>query len=331
MDTNTEDAKHLAQKWVGYRPEIQVVDCTIRDGGLMNNHQFEDATVTAVYRACAAASVDYMEIGYKGDESGYVAGEHGKWRFCKEDDIRRVIDGSPQTVKLSVMADAERTDFRNQIVPKAQSVIDMIRVAAYIHQVPTALDMIKDAKDKGYHVCVNLMSVSVVNEAELDQALEMFARSDVDGIYLVDSFGALFTEQVRYLMRKYLSFAGSAGKVVGIHAHNNQQLAFANTIEAIIAGANMVDGSLAGFGRGAGNCHTELLLGFLRNPKYHMRPLLECIQNHVEPLRDGIGWGPDIPYMLCGQRNLHPRAAIKFNDGPDRGNVLKFYDLITDS
>lgn len=325
--TNTQE---LAEKWVGYRPEIQIVDCTIRDGGLMNNHHFSDEVVSAVFKACDAGGIDYMEIGYKGDEKGYVQGEHGKWRFCKEDDVRRIVGDNPHSVKLSVMTDVDRTDYKNALSKKSESVVDMIRVAAYIHQLPGALDMVKDAHDKGYKTCFNLMSASVVPEAELEQGLAMFAKSEVDAIYLVDSFGSLFTEQVRWLMGKYQGFAKATGKTVGIHAHNNQQLAFANSIEAIIAGANMVDGSLAGLGRGAGNCYTELLVGFLRNPKYRMRPLLECIQHHIEPMRAKIGWGPSVPYMICGQRNQHPRTAIAFQEGAERDNILKFYDSIVE-
>jgi 4-hydroxy 2-oxovalerate aldolase len=111
-----------------------------------------------------------------------------------------------------------------------------------------------------------------------------------------------------------------------MHAHNNQMLAYANTIEAIVLGANMHDGSMAGLGRGAGNCPLELLLGFLHNPKYDLRPILHCIQHLIEPMRKDLMWGYDIPYMITGQLNQHPRAAMKFNAGEDRGDIVKFYD-----
>ena len=143
----------------------------------------------------------------------------------------------------------------------------MVRVATYIHQVPAAMDIAQDALDKGYEVTLNLMAVSTIQEWELDEALDIFADSGAQAIYLSDSFGTFYAEQVEYLMRKYLRLAVPRGKVVGMHAHNNQQLAFANTIEAIIQGANMLDGSMAGLGRGAGNCPLELLLGFLHNPQ----------------------------------------------------------------
>ena len=97
------------------------------------------------------------------------------------------------------MADAEKCDYREDILPCDQSVLDMIRVATYIHQIPLALDMIKDAHDKGYETTINLMSVSVISERELDEALELLVSSEVDTIYIVDSFGSLYSEQTRLL------------------------------------------------------------------------------------------------------------------------------------
>src|SRR5436190_9665181 len=229
--TKTKDSP--AGRWIGYRPELKVLDCTIRDGGLMNNHQFDDGIVKAVYTACVEAGVDYMELGYKASRKIIVPGEHGAWKYCVEDDLRRIVGDNPSSLKLSVMADAERTDYHDDIPPKSQSVIDMVRVATYINQIPSALDMVKDANDKGYETTLNLMAVSTVPEYELNEGLEFLARSEAQSIYVVDSFGVLYSEQVQYLVSKYLHYCKAAGKEVGMHAHNNLQLAFANTIEAI--------------------------------------------------------------------------------------------------
>ena len=295
----------------------------------MNSSKFSDEEVRAVYDACADAGIDYIELGYKNSDKIFSPEKYGAWRFCREDDINRIIGDNKRDIKISVMADAEKSDYKNDILPKEKSPIDLVRIATYIHQIPLAIDMIKDAKDKGYETTVNIMAVSTVRESELDEGLEMLGKSDVEAIYLVDSFGSLYSEQIRYMMAKYMRVAHEFGKEIGIHTHNNLQLAFANTIEAIIAGANMIDGTLAGLGRGAGNCHLEMLIGFLHNPKYRMRPLLQCIEKYIEPMREKLGWGFDYPYMTTGFLNRHPKSAMEFNESERKGKIVEFYDEIS--
>ncbi len=331
MTDNNDTKKRFAHKWVSYRPEIKVVDVTVRDGGLMNDHRFSDDVVRAVYRACVAAGIDYMEIGYKSSKRIYSPQEYGPWKFCDEADLRRIVGDNDTPLKLCVMADAERCDYREDIAPKKDSVVDMIRVATYIHQVPVALDMVKDAHEKGYETTVNLMAASAVPENELEGALELLCDSEVGAVYLVDSFGSFYSEQVHYLLELYRRYAAERGKTVGMHAHNNQQLAYANTIEAAIKGADLLDSSMAGLGRGAGNCQTELLIGFLHNPKYRLRPVLQCIQDYIEPMRKDLKWGFGLPYMITGMLNEHPRAAMAFNAADGQGDLVKFFDSIVDS
>jgi 4-hydroxy 2-oxovalerate aldolase len=315
---------------VTFRPELKVLDCTIRDGGLMNDHRFEDSFVQRVYETCVAAGIDYMELGYKADRKIFAESKAGPWKFCTEDDLRRIVGENPTGIKLSVMADAERTDYHKDILPREQSVLSCIRVASYVHQVPTALDMIKDAHDKGYETTFNLMALSTVQERDLFDALEVIVASPVDAVYVVDSFGSFYSEQVRDLTGKFVKLARDAGKEVGIHAHNNQQLAYANTIEAMLAGATWLDATIAGLGRGAGNCPLELLLGFLKNPKFHLRPVLQCVQDLFVPLRKELDWGYSIPYMLTGQLNIHPRMAIELRESGTPDDYVGFYDSLTE-
>ncbi len=325
-----ENQHSPAGKWISYRSEIKLLDCTIRDGGLMCDHNFDQDLVKAVYATNVAAGIDYMELGYKGSKKIFAPDQFGDWKFCEEDQIRKIVGENDTDLKLSVMADAERCNYKEDILPRDQSVLDLIRVACYIHQIPMALDMIKDAHDKGYETTINLMAISCVQERDLDEALEMLAKTEAETIYLVDSFGSLYSEQIVYLTQKYLKYIEGTNKQIGMHAHNNLQLAFSNTIESMIVGANMLDGSMAGLGRGAGNCALELLAGFLHNPKFKIRPILECIQKHIEPMRKDLLWGFDIPYMLTGFLNQHPREAIKFNASSDRGDLIKFFDMINE-
>ena len=318
----------MTAPWITYRPELKILDCTIRDGGLINDHEFDDALVKAVYDACIEAGVDYMEVGYKASKKLFAPTKFGDWKYCDEDDMRRIVGDNDSPLKLTAMADAEKTDYKEDILPKDQSVLDIIRVATYVHQIPIAVDMIKDAHDKGYEVVCNLMAVSIAQDAEVDQALEVLAETPASTIVVVDSFGALYAEQIELLVKKYRKALEGTGKEVGIHAHNNQQLAFANTIEAIIHGANRVDATAAGIGRGAGNCPMELLIGFLRNPNYRLRPFLQLLQDHFVALREKVEWGALVPYIITGQLNQHPRSAIGMRAEEGKDDYVAFYDRV---
>jgi 4-hydroxy 2-oxovalerate aldolase len=313
--------------WITYRPEIKVLDCTIRDGGLINCHLFEDDFVRAIYKTCLAAGIDYMELGYKGSKKLFARDQFGDWKYCDEENIRRIVGENDTNLKLSAMADAEKTDYKTDILPKEQSVLDCIRIATYVHQIPTAIDMIYDAHDKGYETTCNVMAISTVSDKEIDQTLEALVKTPVNVVVVVDSNGALYHEQIRHLVTKYCKAVEGTGKEVGIHAHNNQQLAYANTIEAIIQGANRVDATMYGLGRGAGNCPMELLIGFLRNPKFQLRPILKTLQDYMLPLREKVEWGPLVPYGITGLLNQHPRAAMKMRATEEKDDFVKFYDM----
>ena len=317
--------------WVTYRPELKVLDCTIRDGGLINDHRFDDDLVKATYEACVEAGLDYMEIGYRNSKRLFSTKDYGPFRHSDEEEIRKITgdhDAAATGLKLAVMADAGKSDWSTDILPSDQSVVDMIRVACYVDQIPEAAEMINDSHDKGYETSCNLMAISTVQQAEIEQALEIISKTPVDVVCVVDSFGALYREQIDILVRSYMSALEGTNKHVGIHTHNNQQLAFANTIEAIILGANRIDATMAGLGRGAGNCPMELLIGFLRNPKFKRRPIYQLLQDHFVKLRQKLEWGALIPYNITGQHNQHPREAMALRAGPDKDNYVDFYDQV---
>ena len=310
---------------MSYAPDIKVVDCTLRDGGLVNNFFFTDEFVKALYRANIKAGVDYMEFGYKASKEMFDVNKFGKWKFCDDKDIRAVVGDNKTDMKIAVMAVVGRCDFRKDILNKKDSPIDLVRVATYINTIPAAIEVIEDCTKKGYETTVNIMAISKSNETDLDAALELLGQSSVGTIYLVDSYGSLYPEQARRLADKYLEVAAKYNKKVGIHAHNNQQLAFANTAEVIIMGVSYLDATVSGMGRGCGNCPSELLLGFLKNPKYNINPILNFVEKQIVPLREsGVTWGYDVPYLLTGILNQHPKSAIQFmKEG--RKDYYEFY------
>ncbi len=310
-----------------YRKEIKVLDCTVRDGGLMNKWQFEDGFVKAIYQGCVDAGIDIMEIGYISSESAFSRDEVGPWRFCEYKDMKRIVGENNTALKLSAMADIGRIDPKD-IPEKSKNVLDMIRVACYVHQMDKAIVLAEECMDKGYEVTINLMAVSKVTAPELDEALNDLAKSKVTTLYVVDSFGSMYCEQIEALIDKYQK--ALPGRTIGIHAHNNMQLAFSNTVTGIIKGCNMLDATLLGIGRGAGNCPLEILLSFLKNPKYNLLPVYKLIQDIMLPMQQKIDWGYHIPYLITGAMNEHPRSAMKWMDSDEKYNFVAFYEKMMD-
>jgi len=310
-----------------YREKIKVLDCTIRDGGLINDHQFDRRFVREVYKAISASGVDYMEMGYKNSKKLFSSKEYGLWKFCEDDEIRKVIDGVESKVKISVMTDVGRVDMED-VKPKSESPVDMMRVASYVKDMDKAIYMVNEFAEKGYETTINIMAISRDQGPELDEALYQIEKeSKVDVVYIVDSFGALYQEPIEHLVKKARSILKT--REVGFHGHNHQQLAFGNTIEAIIHDANYLDGTVYGIGRAAGNCPLELLIGFLKNPKFDIRPILDLISNEFIPLRKKIEWGYIIPYAISGMMNEHPKAAMALRKSEKKENYREFYESLT--
>jgi 4-hydroxy 2-oxovalerate aldolase len=175
------------------------------------------------------------------------------------------------------------------------------------------------------------MAVSTALVPDLEEGLAQLAECPVKAVYVVDSFGALCSEQIHFLVKLYAKYLQPKGKEVGIHCHNNQQLGFANTIEAIRKGANYLDATIYGIGRGPGNCPLELLMAFLKNPKFKLDPVLETIEKEFLPMLNKMEWGYIIPYMITGILNQHPRSAIAMRAGKDKDKFAQFYrSLVND-
>ncbi len=313
------------------RDDVRVLDATLRDGGLCNNFAFSDEFVKELYKTNIKCGVDYMEFGYKASKTMFSKKDFGKWKFCEEEDIRAIIGDNPSDMKIAVMADVGRCDYRTDFLPKKDSVIDMVRVACYIQQIPAAIQMIEYLHELGYETACNIMAISQANLEQIGQALEMLCQTHVDVIYLVDSYGSLYPENASEFAKIYLSAVDGTDKRIGFHGHNNQNLAFGNTIETLSYGVSFVDATMMGMGRGAGNSAMELLLGFLKNPKYNVFHLLPFIEKYMLPLKNqGIHWGPDFQYMFTGMMNRHPKEAIDFtNQG--RTDYSEFYKELLDN
>lgn len=311
-----------------YRKQIKVLDCTIRDGGLINKHNFDLRFVREVYKAVSAAGVDYIEIGYKNSKEFFSPKDYGAWKFCDDEDIKKAIDGIESNTKISVMVDVGRVNL-DDVKPADQSPVDVIRTATYVKDIDKAIFMCNHFADKGYETAINIMAISKDRGPELDEALHQIEKeSKADVVNIVDSFGSLYQENIEHLVKRFKSIIKT--KEIGFHGHNSMQLAFSNTIEAIIHNANYLDATVYGIGRGSGNCPLELLVGFLKNPKFDLRPILDLISREFIPLREKLEWGYIIPYAIAGMLNEHPKGAIALRDSATKDNFREFYESLVD-
>jgi 4-hydroxy 2-oxovalerate aldolase len=231
-----------------------------------------------------------------------------------------VVEQGP--MKLCAMVDVGRVS-ELEIPHRDHTLISVLRIATYAHQMDEALRLLEHAQKQGYETFLNMMAVSTLTPDEMDRALVRMAGSGVDNVAIVDSFGALYPSHVRYLVHKYMNYLGEGIKV-GVHLHNNQQQAFANTITAIDEGVDFVDTTILGMGRGAGNCPTELLLFYLDNPRYDPAPLLDLVGEFTR-MREELRWGYQLPYAITGHYNMHPRDGIDRMASPQRYEVQDLY------
>ncbi|WP_339267517.1 aldolase catalytic domain-containing protein [Paenibacillus sp. FSL K6-1330] len=306
--------------------QTKIVDCTIRDGGLVNNWGFSVEFVQNLYAGLNEAGVDYMEIGYKNSPKLLKgADQAGPWRFLDDDFLREVIPHKGKT-KLSALVDIGRVD-EDDILSREESLLDLIRVACYIKDVDKALALVQTFHDRGYETTLNIMALSNVMENELLEAFELIKESVVDVVYIVDSYGSLDHKDMEYLVNKFKTHLPN--KRLGVHTHNNMQMAFSNTLVAADLGVELLDASVYGMGRAAGNCPTELLVTHLKGTKYELRPVLDIIERYMIPLREKEEWGYIMPYMITGTLDEHPRSAMALRASEDKDKIVDFYDKLT--
>lgn len=279
--------------------QVQVLDCTIRDGGYINDWDFPFQMVKDIYQRLSRAGIDVVEIGFRDK-----ADNGPLWRECPEP-ILKQLKATNHNAKLSVMVDFGKADI-SDFIPASDSAVDIVRVATHKNRIQDALKLINSLKKMGYLTSIQLMGYPQYNIDERKEALLMLADVSMDYVYMADSYGSLFPDQVGDLIEPLV---GAVNCKVGFHPHNNLQLAFANTIEAIKHGAQIVDAALYGIGRGAGNLPTEALVAMLQkyNPdKFNLIHVLFCVDMYLLPLQKKFEWGYQLPYMMSGFCECHP-------------------------
>ena len=291
---------------------IKVLDCTLRDGGYMNNWHFDKKMAREVYRALSKAGVDVVEIGFRGTEQFFSREKYGLWRFSEDQLISEVTSGI-DGAKIAVMGDYGKIR-DDDFARSDESPIDIVRIAVHKNNLSPCVQLLNKIKEKGYEVCLNAMGYTSYSKDDRKDLAKLVKDSIIDYLYLADSYGSILPAQIPILYEPLLDIPNIR---LGFHPHNNLQMAFANTLEAIKCGVDIIDSTLYGMGRAAGNLPSEVLINYLeltKGGKYNVIPILNCVDTYILPLSNKYKWGYQVAYMLSGMYKCHPNYA---------GNLVK--------
>lgn len=282
---------------------LKIVDCTIRDGGHLNGWNFSDEEVQASYDAAVKSGVNYFEIGYR---FANPEGNLGAFAKCSDESLFNFLT-LDDACKIMVMLNVGKSDIKefkpcqNNLTP-----IKAVRVAAYPYELDLAFQYCETLKNLGYEVFLNLMVISKFSDEQYQKLQSWGAKDCIEALYFADSFGGFVPDDIGFYFNKLKSIGFEK---IGFHSHNNLQLAFANSLKAIELGAYVVDASIYGMGRGAGNLPIEILVGYLQktaNEQYNPLPYIDVIEKFYAEKMQKTPWGYRVQSLISGLKNIHP-------------------------
>ena len=288
--------------------EVQITDCSLRDGGYYTNWDFPNIMVEKYLKSMNALPIDYVEIGYRSRD---VAGYHGEYNYLPKSVLRKCKQYCPDK-KLAFMINLKEVDEEcvESLLVSVSDYIAIVRLATRPEDVPKAIKIARIIKSKGLEVAINIMYLSQWIEEVPFAPYFKGEEKIIDYVVMVDSYGSVFPHQIgRAVDQLRVHYKGK----LGFHGHNNLELAFANTLSAISAGVDAVDATISGMGRGAGNLRMELLLTYLakHDSTISLNVLMDTLED-FEKLRKEYQWGTNLPYMISGCNALPQKDIMEW-------------------
>ena len=312
--------------------KIHILDCTLRDGGYVNDWEFDSNLAKGVIDGLYESGIRVIEIGIMG-----IGGEAGKsTKFSSFKDAEPLLENRKKDCKYAIMIN--QTGFENFDIPnRSDKTVDIIRLAYFKREIHDAMIFAKSLKDKGYEVFLQAMATFMYSDDEIDDMLKKINDLKPQAFYIVDSFSNLFPEDITSMANSVLSRL-NRDIDFGFHAHNNIQMAFANDIAFMNVEDDRkkyIDGSIYGMGRGAGNVPVELLMDYLnrRVKQYNIEVLLKTYQDYIKPIFEQYFWGYTHPYYLTASKDMNSVYSWFFmNKGiGDIVELNKALNMIKDS
>lgn len=292
---------------------MKILDCTLRDGGYINNWRFNKDFTNNLSKLLNTSDVDLVEIGFINKTNNYRNKLVGNCRILDKNYIENFKD---YDFKKVVMADF--ADLNIEILNERINV-DLIRIAFHKKDLEKALETCNEIKKKGYKVSVNAMAITNYNKTDLEYLFDKINSFGLDILYIADSFGCLQQNDIKYYFELFDKKLNKNVEI-GFHLHNNMNNAYGNyeylknmtfdTCREII-----VDTTMFGMGRGAGNLQTELVLKD-NVPADNIYQIMDFIQDYIKPIykTHQNTWGYDIDYFLSGYLKMHPNYIVKMRD-----------------
>lgn len=304
---------------------ISILDCTLRDGGYVNNWKFGENVIDDILHKLYKTNVDILELGFIRNE------EYSPERvvFSSMKQVQKLIEKMGKKNKktmLAVMAEIAHPIPLEMIGDSKENDIDIVRVIVWkskhingkvVDALQDSYEYCKGIVEKGYKLCVQPNRTDQYSDDEFEHMIHMFCDLSPMAIYVVDSWGTMYSGQVIHYM-------DMADKILpqeislGFHGHNNMMQAFSTTekiIERKYQRNIVIDASVYGIGRGAGNLNLELIAKYLNEIygcSYNIDPMLEIYDRYLKEMRQKNGWGSDMPFVVSAAYGANPNYASYF-------------------
>lgn len=287
---------------------LKILDCTIRDGGYYTNWDFDNNLVETYLTAMNTLPVDYLEVGYR---SPKLSGYHGEYFYCPDFVLKKLSHLTSKKLVVILNEKDVTTDIVEELLQPCVGIITMVRIAIDPENLLRAITLAKKVKSMGFELGFNVMYMS--KWKGLPEFLSNLKEVDgvADYFYMVDSYGGVYPDDVREI---YSLVRSQMTTKIGFHGHNNLELALINTLTAIECGADIVDATVTGMGRGAGNLKTELLLTAL-NQKDQLEVDFNALSSVTDvfiELQKEHHWGTNLPYMVSGAHSLPQKDVMEW-------------------
>ena len=275
---------------------MKILDCTLRDGGYYTNWDFSDEVVQTYLQSMDKLPIDIIEVGYRSSPKTDYLGRYFYSPVKTLQEIRKYTDK-----KIAIILDEKdvRREEVRQLLEPCTTLVDMVRIAIKPDHFKRALGLAEEVKALGFTVCFNVMYMSSWKEQKgFFESLHLIGDR-VDYFYMVDSYGGVYPKDVQ---ETYQLVRDRCSVKIGFHGHNNLEMALINTLTAIECGVDIVDATITGMGRGAGNLKTELLLTTLNargECAVDFNALSEVVES-FESMQRHYGWGTNLAYMVSG-------------------------------